>query len=126
MKLNNQQINAIIEKAFTKRSEESKALKEKAVKSKEASTKKLAASIQKEISGLSKEAIAVLVDQRYALDEKRLLKEDDIVNSLNKAIRNSVKSLPDINRAKLRNDIILESINSADLQDLCKKLKIEI
>jgi len=127
MKLNNQQIDALIAKANSKRSEQIKKARQKAIESKQADTERLAKSVEKEISSLSKEAVRAIADNKYNFTKgKKPLGINWIVKSIENAISNGTKVPNLIDDRKLRNEIVLASINSNDLEELCKKLKIEI
>lgn len=125
LKLNNAQINALVEKAHNKRKEEIKADKDQLTKILSVPVDKKVEVLKKEFNNLSKEMKNhILTITGVSYNETREERFFRIYRSNN--IKTVVSKIKELNINELRNKIILASIEATDLASLCKELNISI
>ena len=125
IKLNNAQINALVEKACDKRKQEIKADKDKLTKILSVPVDKKVEALKKEFNSLSKEMKNhILTVTGVSYNETR--EERFFRTYRNNNIKTVVSKIKELDINELRNKIILASIEATDLASLCKELNISI
>lgn len=120
LKLTKQQIDAIINTVSSKRDLEIKNENEILYKKEENRIKEELVKFEEKYDKIDK-SILKIFEMGYRNSKK------EIISRFKESIFKYKKSeLKPINKESLRNSIILESINAKDLNELCKKLKINI
>lgn len=120
LKLTKQQIDAIVNTVSSKRDLEINKENEKFYKEEEDRVKKHLIEFEKNYDKIDKDVLKI-IENGYYYSRK------DTIERFKRSIFNPKKSkLKPIDKEELKNSIILESINVKDLDELCKKLKINI
>lgn len=126
MKLSNQQVDSLVEKAYNKRISLINKEKETLLIPTKTKIQKAIEDAKKHISKLPKDLQNVLEKSTDSYSKKRFQTVfDNIADIIERDALKACK-LKTFDKNQLRQDIILATIDAVDLKDLCDKLGLEL